>query len=52
MVVRVLWTLEDPEDNREFDTTAVSGIPKEKLQKLAKEGKLAVVSEVVKKKPD
>uniref|UniRef100_A0AC34R7R8 TLC domain-containing protein n=1 Tax=Panagrolaimus sp. JU765 TaxID=591449 RepID=A0AC34R7R8_9BILA len=52
MVVRVLLTLEDPEDNREFDTTAVSGIPRDKLQKLAKEGKLAAVSEVVKKKAE
>uniref|UniRef100_A0A914Z7X9 TLC domain-containing protein n=1 Tax=Panagrolaimus superbus TaxID=310955 RepID=A0A914Z7X9_9BILA len=53
MVFRVCQTGEEPEDNREFDTTAVSGIPREKLQKLAMEGKLAAAtSEVVKKKAD
>lgn len=36
MVVRVVLTGEDPEDNREFDTTAVSGIDKGELDKLAK----------------
>ena len=36
MVVRVLLTGEDPEDNREWDTTAVSGIDKGELDKLAK----------------
>lgn len=53
MVFRVCQTGEEPEDNREWDTTAVSGIPREKLQKLAMEGKLAAAtSEVVKKKAD
>lgn len=51
MVVRVCQTGEEPEDNREFDTTAVSGIPREKLKKLALAGKLAAAtSEVVTKK--
>lgn len=40
MVVRVILTGEEPEDNREFDTSAVSGIPTKKLYELAKDGKL------------
>ena len=54
MVIRVCQTGEEPEDNREFDTTAVSGIPREKLQKLAMQGKLAAATTEVptKKKGD
>ncbi|TKR94565.1 hypothetical protein L596_008831 [Steinernema carpocapsae] len=48
MVIRVCRTGEEPEDNREWDTTAVSGIPREQLKQLAQEGKLPSVS--IKKK--
>uniref|UniRef100_A0A1I7Z6Y5 TLC domain-containing protein n=1 Tax=Steinernema glaseri TaxID=37863 RepID=A0A1I7Z6Y5_9BILA len=44
MVVRVCRTGEDPEDNREFDTEAVSGIPREQLKLLAEQGQLHSVS--------
>uniref|UniRef100_A0A7E4VVW9 TLC domain-containing protein n=1 Tax=Panagrellus redivivus TaxID=6233 RepID=A0A7E4VVW9_PANRE len=52
MVIRVCQTGEEPEDNREFDTVAVSGIPKEKLSELARVGKLAAATKEIKKKGD
>lgn len=39
MLIRVILTGEDPEDNREYDTSAVSGIPVQKLQEMARKKK-------------
>ncbi|KAK0424921.1 hypothetical protein QR680_008927 [Steinernema hermaphroditum] len=50
MIVRVCRTGEDPEDNREFDTEAVSGIPREQLKQLAEQGQLHSVNGAKKEK--
>ena len=44
MAIRVCRTGEEPEDNREFDTTAVSGIPREQRKQLAEQRQLRSVN--------